>query len=141
MNFLLRHKPVLTYDVDLWIDDAEENLRRAEVALGDLRAEWGATDDDWRPVAARPAGWLRTQGVFCLTSPHGAIDIFRTVRGLDDWHACDRRASNERTAAGVGYKGLADSDMLACQLALDESVRNHERVRALRDALKRSSGD
>lgn len=28
MNFLLRHAPVLTYDVDLWIEDTPENLDR-----------------------------------------------------------------------------------------------------------------
>ena len=27
MNFLLFHEPVLTFDVDLWIDDVPENLR------------------------------------------------------------------------------------------------------------------
>ncbi|HMP89874.1 MAG TPA: hypothetical protein PJ991_06720 [Kiritimatiellia bacterium] len=25
MNFLLRHKPVLTFDVDIWINDNESN--------------------------------------------------------------------------------------------------------------------
>jgi hypothetical protein len=30
MNFLLRHQPVLTFDVDLWVADTPENLRRTE---------------------------------------------------------------------------------------------------------------
>ena len=30
MNYLLRHEPVLTYDVDLWIEDTEANRRRCE---------------------------------------------------------------------------------------------------------------
>ena len=28
MNFLLRHAPILTFDVDLWIDDTAENRSR-----------------------------------------------------------------------------------------------------------------
>ena len=79
MNFLLRHTPVLTYDVDLWIDDTPENLDRCEKALGELQAEWGATDNDWGPVSSKTPGWLGSQAVFCLTSPHGAVDIFRLV--------------------------------------------------------------
>ena len=50
MNFLLFHEPVLTFDVDLWIDDAPENLRRAEQALGELRgvgAPPSRTGDPW----------------------------------------------------------------------------------------------
>ena len=33
MNFLLRHAPILTFDVDLWIDDTPENRARCEAAL------------------------------------------------------------------------------------------------------------
>jgi hypothetical protein len=33
MNYVLRHLPELTFDVDLWIADNEENLRRANMAL------------------------------------------------------------------------------------------------------------
>ncbi len=81
MNFLLFHEPVLTFDVDLWIDDAPENLRCAEQALGELRAEWARTEQDWRPVAEMASGWLSRQSVFCLTSPHGSIDVFRGCAG------------------------------------------------------------
>ena len=28
MNFLLRHQPVVTFDVDFWIDDRADNRRR-----------------------------------------------------------------------------------------------------------------
>jgi hypothetical protein len=35
MNYLLRHEPVLTYDVDLWIEDTAANRRRCEQAIGD----------------------------------------------------------------------------------------------------------
>jgi hypothetical protein len=92
MNFLLRHQPVTTYDVALWIEDADDNVLRCERALNELAAEWGADDRDWKLVSKRPAGWLKIQPVFCLTSPHGAIDIFRVVQGLDDWKASSKKA-------------------------------------------------
>ncbi len=138
MNFLLRHAPVLTYDVDLWIEDTPENLDRCERALADLQAEWGASDDDWEPVAEKRSGWLSRQSVFCLTSPYGAIDVFRSVRGLDPWTVCRGRARAEWTASGVGYLGLSDEDMLASQEALAEGERKPDRIRTLRDSLRRA---
>ena len=141
MNFLLRHAPVLTYDVDLWIDDTQENRDRCEKALATLQAEWGASEEDWGPVAERPPGWLARQGVFCLTSPHGAIDIFRSVRGLGPWRETRQTAQPGTTAAGTLYLGLSDEDMLKCQMALPESSRNPDRIRALRDALGQTDDD
>jgi hypothetical protein len=136
MNFLLRHKPVLTYDVDLWVEDGEENLRRCEAALAALEAEWGRSDADWGKVAHRASGWLGTQPVFCLTSPHGAIDIFREVRGLTNWREARARALYERTTSGIPYWGLADEDMLRCQQVLDEPQRNRDRIATLQEALR-----
>lgn len=141
MNFLLRHEPVLTFDVDLWIDDQFDNRRACERALGQLDAEWGRTDETWGPVRALPAGWLDAQPVFCLNSPSGAIDIFRVVTGLDDWSTCRSRALAERTAGGVDYWGLCDADMLQCQLALDERHRRTQRVATLERILKLRSDD
>ncbi len=135
VNFMLRHAPVLTYDIDLWIEDAEENLDRCRKALAALEAQWGASESDWGPVADKGPQWIRAQHVFCLTSPHGAIDIFRSVKGLPSWAACRARAQEARTASGVPYWGLADEDMLQCQLALGEEERNRQRVRVLRKAL------
>jgi hypothetical protein len=57
-NFLLRHEPVLTYDVDLWIDDTAENGRRCEMALAALGAEWARTDTHW--------GFEECQRIVCL---------------------------------------------------------------------------
>lgn len=141
MNFLLRHAPVLTFDVDLWIEDTPENLRRCEHALAELQAAWGRSEEDWGPVAQKEPGWLQTQVVFCLTSPHGAIDIFRAVKGLDDWAACRRTALPGRTAAGVSFLGLSDRDMLRCQLALPEAARNKDRILALKRALGEAGDD
>ena len=114
VNFLLRHQPVLTYDVDLWVEDTADNLVRAEAALATLDAAWGSTEATWRPVRELPAGWLRRQGLYCLSSPHGAIDVFRTVRGLANWSVCRQRAVAGATGAGVAYWGLSDADILVC---------------------------
>lgn len=139
VNFLLRHEPVLTFDVDLWIEDGESNRRCCEAALASLDAEWGESERDWGPVAPRPAGWLDRQTVFCLTSPHGAIDIFRQVTGLPDWSFCRIRALHEATAAGTAYWGLSDEDMLWCQLALDGPFRNMQRIATLERLLRSRS--
>lgn len=50
MNFLLRHEPVLTFDIDVWIHDSASNLDRCEAAMSELDASWGATDEVWRPA-------------------------------------------------------------------------------------------
>jgi len=138
MNFLLRHSPILTFDVDLWIEDSQDNRARCEAFLAALSCEWGAGNDDWGPVRNRQAGWLLRQSIYCLTSPHGAIDIFRQVCGLSSWQECRQRAVNEATANGVSYFGLADQDMLLCQLALAESERKSDRIATLEKVLRGS---
>lgn len=134
MNFLLRHEPVLTYDIDFWIRDPAANLARSDAALRQLDAAWGRTEDSWRPVSEQ-AGWLGRQSVFCLTSPAGAIDIFRAVTGLPSWESCRERAVAGQTASGVEYRGLCDEDMIACQLALPEGQRRQTRIESLRRAI------
>ena len=141
LNFLLRHTPVLTYDIDVWIEDTADNRRRCEAALVELQAEWGLSDDDWGPVATKRAGWLDSRSVFCFTSPHGAIDVFRSVAGLSSWTTCRGRAVEGKTTSGTAFLGLSDADMLACQLALPEGQRNEARVRYLQDALRKGSDD
>jgi len=135
VHFLLRHEPYMTFDIDFWIQDEAGNLETCEQALADLGAEWGAGDDDWLPVAQRPPGWLGSQAVFCLTSPFGAIDVFRAVQGLAAWEDSARQAVSGTTASGVAYRGLADRDMLLCQEALPEPLRKLDRIRVLRRAL------
>ncbi len=133
-NFLLRHKPVLTFDVDFWIEDTEINRRRCEVALSELAAEWGTAEFDWGPVALKASGWLSRQSVYCLTSPHGAIDIFRSVKGLSDWNASFNASVLGKTASGIAYRGLSDQEMLACQLSLPPESRKNDRIRELEKA-------
>lgn len=138
MNFLLRHQPIVTFDVDFWIDDNAENRRRCEHALADLRAEWGESESDWGPVATREPGWLDRQGVFCLTTAFGSVDIFRGVSGLGTWSESRTRSFVSSTASGVEYAGLCDEDMLKCQYALLEGERKLDRIRVLEDAIRRS---
>jgi hypothetical protein len=137
MNFMLRHQPILTYDVDLWIEDSESNRRRCEATLASLSAEWGPTDESWSPVATLPAGWLDRQSVYCLTSPHGAIDIFRAVRGLPDWQASRNRSFAGSTSSGTVFRGLSDDDMLSCQTSLSPGEQRAERIKSLREAIAR----
>jgi hypothetical protein len=136
MNFLLRHAPITTFDIDLWIEDVPANLRRCEAALAALSAEWGQTDADWGSVAAKPAGWLAQQHVFCLLSPHGFIDVFRSVKGLPVWQLSYQNAVSEQTAQGTSYHGLSDADMLQCQLALDPAHQKLDRIRTLQSLLQ-----
>ena len=138
INFLLRHAPVLTYDIDLWIEDSTQNRTRCEQAVAELQAEWGASDVDWGPVAARAPGWLGRQAVFCLTSPFGAIDVFRAVKGLDDWTVCREKAVPAATTSGVPFLGLADEDMLRCQLVLPDAEQDRERIEVLKRILERA---
>ena len=62
MNFMLRHEPVLTFDIDLWIEDTEANRRNCETAIVELETTWGPTDDTWQPVVVvvEPAYCLRS---------------------------------------------------------------------------------
>jgi hypothetical protein len=39
MNFMIRHQPILTYDLDVWIDDSHQNRACCEAALSELGAE------------------------------------------------------------------------------------------------------
>jgi hypothetical protein len=138
VNFLLHHQPIATFDVDFWIEDSDENRARCHTALAALGASWGPDDEEWRNVKDLPADWLAWQGVFCLTSPLGSIDLFRAVKGLGSWSDSRQRARTGVTANGTPYVGLSDEEMLQCQLALSEEERKLDRVRVLQAVLKRN---
>ncbi len=135
MNFMLRHHPVLTFDVDVWIEDEAENRSRTESALIALDAQWGPDEKTWGSVRQLPADWLASQSMFALTTRAGALDVFRHVDGLPSWRNCRARALALNTRAGHAFWSLADQDMLACQYALDERTRKVDRIRYL-EALK-----
>jgi hypothetical protein len=135
VNFLLRHEPIATFDIDFWIEDSDENRLRCHDALVELGASWGPDDGSWKAVREVPANWMTWQGVYCLDSRYGSIDLFRSVRGLGSWSDSRQRAMAGLTAAGTPYVGLSDGDMLQCQLALSEEQRKLDRVRVLQKAL------
>ena len=140
MNFLLRHRPELTFDVDIWVRDKAENLERLNRALQKLEAAWGPTEQEWHSVA-NDWRWLQRQGCFCLTTAHGALDIFRDVRGLEGcYDECKAAAVPSETGSAVLYRGLADEHMLACQEALPPEQQKQERMRVLREAIHNRNG-
>jgi len=140
MNFLLRHVPLATFDVDIWIHDVPANRLRCTLALARLQAAWGPTEDSWGPVNEYDAAWLETQAVFCLTTPFGALDVFRQVSGLPAWEECRKRAVAATTGGGIPFLGLSDADMLRCQYALPESLRRLDRIRHLENLPDSSRG-
>jgi hypothetical protein len=136
MNMLLRHSGSLTYDVDLWIEDTPDNRRRCHEALAELEASWGASDADWGPVAQKSPTWLERQGIVCVLSPVGAIDIFRSVEGLSSWAECSRRAVKAKTTQGIVFLALSDEDLLKSQLSLPIQEQKQDRIRFLKQVLK-----
>ncbi len=141
VNFFLRHDPVLTFDVDVWIDDTAENRARCVNALIDLEATWGETEATWGPIRPSGGDWLSHRSVICLLTREGPLDVFRKVRGLPSWAECAGRARAEQTTKGVPYRGLSDPDMLACQLALDDAEQKVDRIRRLKRALEVNAHD
>lgn len=141
MSFLIRHRPELTFDVDIWVLDQPENLARLNRALRRLGVAWGATEEEWKPVPESEE-WLRRQSVYCLTTEHGALDVFREVRRLEGACVdCRERGVRTETAAGVLFRvglfrGLSDEDMLTCQEALPLAERKLARMRVLLQALQ-----
>jgi len=135
MNFLLRHVPELTFDVDIWVKDTTDNLESLHRALRNLGAAWGPTELEWRAVP-EDWHWLRSQQVFCLTSEYGAVDIFRDVLGLENqFDECRSRSYSGNTASGVAFRGLADEDMLTCQTSLPPEQQKQQRMEILRKAI------
>ncbi len=137
MNFALRHEPILTYDVDLWIDDVFDNRQNCEQALAELNAEWGQTVETWKPVKDMSSGWLEQQAMFCLTTEQGAVDVFRSVAGLDNWQDSWDRGIATALSTGTAYRALSDEDMLRCQMALPEGLQKKSRIETLRTQILR----
>ncbi len=138
MNFLLRHVPELTFDVDVWVKDELDNLARLNRALRRLGAEWGPSEEDWKPVSENNR-WLLSQSVFCLTTQYGALDIFREVLGLEGrFVECRTRVIPSQTAGGAAFLAMSDEDMLACQLALLPQHQKRRRIDVLLNAIAHS---
>ncbi len=136
MNYFLRFRPVTTQDIDIWISPVKENVLRCEQAMAAIEAQWGRTDDDWGATAEKPSGWLLSQCVFCLLTNCGLVDIFTAVVGLPDFEACWERGETIAVSGNTTFRSLSAMDMLACQLAIPEENRRHERVAHLRKILE-----
>ncbi len=136
--FLLRHKPVLTYDVDIWIADHDENHGKINAAIIQLGGEWGPTEGEWTSVPQNPS-WLKLQTCFCLTTEFGALDVFREVLGLEGlYDECKKEAVFSKTISEIPYHGLSDRHMLLCQLALDKTHQNQDRIETLQRVIESS---
>ncbi len=135
LNYYLVHRPVSTQDIDLFISDNVENRRRCELALEELGAQWGRNDEDWGPVEQKMPGWLSYQGVYCLLTIAGPVDIFRSVAGVASFD----RALVDSKELIVGSKTvvrlIGTKDLLACQMAIPETARRQDRVKHLREIL------
>ncbi len=142
MNFLLNHSGPLSYEVGLFVNDTPANRCELNFALQELRCEWGPGMDHLKAVSGDPQ-WLERQPVYCLTSPHGAIDIFRAVKGLEDgYEPCKARAEVRSMQDGEIYFSLSDEDMLRSQLALPETEQIKNRIETLRTSIqKRNSAE
>jgi hypothetical protein len=138
-NFMIRHVPLLTYDVDVWVEDNDENLARLGKTLNALKAEWGPTEQTWQVVPA-DWKWLTRQTVFCMTTPIGALDVFREVRGLEQqFEACYARSVEVKLPTGIAFRALCDEDMLGSQLALSPHEQNQVKIETLKTAIANAS--
>ena len=135
MNFFLNHQPVFTLDVDLWASDTAPNLTAIHRALRELDVEvsFDSKGADWRLVQSfDSAAWLSRRAVHCLTSPHGSIDVFFQVKGLEAGYGALRpECEYKSTPSGVSYRSLSDALMIRCQLALEPRLRKLDRLRTL----------
>ena len=135
MNFLLLHVPELTFDVDIWVRDSPPNLESLNHSLLALGAAWGPTESTWADVPS-DFRWLLRQSVYCLTTQHGALDVFREVRGLEGRYSeCRDRSMSTTTSAGIPFLGLSDEDMLTCQEVLPPADQKLSRMQRLREAI------
>lgn len=138
MNYLLNHEPELTFDVDLWIRDDESHLKKTHLALIDLNAAWGFTENEWKTIQGNYQ-WLQTQSLFCLTTSYGALDIFRVLKGLENQFDYYWKTSRiQKTSTGISYRSLSDEGMLACQMALPVEIRKQKRIDTLSKAIQSS---
>ena len=75
MNFLIRHLPELTFDVDIWVRDDAENLVRLNQSLRQLGAEVGADPATrWRHVQ-QTITWA-AENTAAPPSPQSSPDAF-----------------------------------------------------------------
>jgi hypothetical protein len=136
---MLFHRPVLTFDVDILVEDKKDNLKRLNEALAAMKGEWGKTESSWQAVP-EDSKWLERQPLFCLTTQYGPLDIFREVPGLENkFEECWQLGREGKTSEGIVFKGLSDYHMLECQLVLEPEDQKPERIKILRTALGKNN--
>ena len=135
LNYYLQHRPISTQDIDLFINDTLENRSSCELALKELSAQWGRNDDDWGPVGQKTPGWLGYQGVYCLLTIAGPVDIFRSLAGVASFHSALVDSKALVVGSNTLVRLIGPKDLLACQMALPETVRRQDRVKHLREIL------
>jgi len=78
-----------------------------------MRTTWGPTDKLWLPIADDPA-WLQRQTVVCLITQYGFLDIFTQLPGVRDPFPKVWARAFRGEVSGTAFRGLCDTDMLAC---------------------------
>ena len=116
MNFLLRHEPVLTYDIDLWIDADHENVLRANRALEEFGSPMLMTIDDPEEIVQ-------------LGVAPNRIDLLRETVALGFAEAWPRRIESHYGRAPANWIDL--DSLLAIKSAIDHP-RHQEDARILR---------
>jgi len=136
LNYFLLHKPVTTQDIDLLIEDTPQNGSRCELALKELKGEWGRRDEDWGPVSEKRDGWLSSQSVFCLLTNCGPLDIFLSIPGIPNYQAAFLRSIALELDTNTSVRLISPADLLECQFAIPEAYRKPERIAFLRGKLE-----
>jgi hypothetical protein len=121
LAFIYHAKPRFTKDIDVWLDPAPENLRRANEAL----AEFGS------PYLLDPA---KPDEILQLGVAPNRIDLLREAGPLAFEEAWGRRVEGVYGRARALWIGL--EDLLAIKDRID-NPRHREDARVLRKVLER----
>lgn len=127
LAFIYHARPRYTKDMDLWIDPAPRNVRRANAAL----AEFGSPH---LLVVDEPEEILQ------IGLPPNRIDLFRAVEGPQFGQAWRRRIRGKYGRADVNWIDL--DSLIEIKSRIDDprhrrDVRDLEEVRALRKRASR----
>jgi len=123
LAFIYHAKPRYTKDMDLWIDPAAENTKRANQAL----AEFGS------PYLIDPK---KSKEILQLGIAPDRIDILRHVPGVQFKTAWQKRIIGHYGKAAANWIGL--DSLISIKNQIDHP-RHREDVRVLREVQKRRS--
>ena len=111
MAGLMPHSGVpVTSNLGILIADTPENRTELNFALQDLGCHSSPSENIWKAVEDDHA-WLEEKSVHALTCPHGTLEIFRKLKGIEDgFEACKSRASILLMLDGEMYYSLSTED-------------------------------